>query len=161
MKNVKWLFVGMLFLVVSFVLAGCGGGGGSSSPPPTYSISGTVTGSSVQGVTITLSSGATSLATTTTGTSGTYIFSGVANGTYTVTPSKTGLAFTPLNRSVIVSGSNMTADFAATTASTFNVSGTITISGGGALSGVTVNLTGATPARSPRTQAAFTRLPAW
>ncbi|MDA8422810.1 MAG: hypothetical protein M0Z89_05705, partial [Nitrospiraceae bacterium] len=28
MKNIKWLFVGMLLLVVSFVLAGCGGGGG-------------------------------------------------------------------------------------------------------------------------------------
>ena len=142
MKNVKWLFAGMLFLVVSFVLAGCGGGGGVHRRPRPTSISGTVTGSSVQGVTITLLSGATSLATMTTGTNGTYIFNGVANGTYTVTPSKSGSAFTPLNRSVIVSGSNMTADFIASVATTYSISGTVTVSGA-ALSGVTVNLTGA------------------
>ncbi len=142
MKNVKWLFVGMLFLVVSFVLAGCGGGGGgSSSPPPTYSISGTVTGSSVQGVTITLSSGATSLATITTGTNGTYIFNGMANGTYTVTPSNTGLAFTPLNRSVTVSGSNVASvDFVAVSATTtYSISGTVS---GATQQGVTITLSG-------------------
>ena len=138
MKNVKWLFVGMLLLVVSFVLAGCGGGGGgSSSPAPTYSISGTVTGFSAQGVTITLSSGAT----TTTGANGSYIFSGLANGTYTVAASKPGSAFTPMNQSVTVSGSNITGvDFAAVSAAaTYSISGTVS---GPTQQGVVMTLSG-------------------
>ena len=142
MKNIKWLFVGMLFLVVPFVLAGCGGGGGgSSSPPPTYSISGTVSGFSVQGVTITLLSGATNLATTTTNTSGAYIFNGVANGTYTVTPSKTSSAFNPLNQSVTVSGSNVASvNFTAVSATTtYSISGTVS---GATQQGVTITLSG-------------------
>ena len=144
MKNVKWLFAGMLFLVVSFVLAGCGGGGGSSSPPPTYSIS--AHGDRV------LSARCYDHPVErrhqprhhdNRHQPAPYIFNGVANGTYTVTPSKSGSAFTPLNRSVIVSGSNMTADFIASVATTYSISDVrITVSGA-ALSGVTVNLTGA------------------
>ena len=143
MRNVKWLFVGMLFLVVSFVLAGCGGGGGSSTPAATYTISGAVTsastGTALPGVTMSLTS-SSGTTTTSTAANGTYSFSGLANGTYTVAPAKTGLAFTPLNRSVIVSGSNMTADFTATVAATtYSISGTVS---GATQQGVTITLSG-------------------
>jgi hypothetical protein len=76
----------------------------------TFSISGTVTasgGGAIAGVTMTLS-GAASAATTTDG-SGNYTFSGLANGGYTVTPSPSGYTFSPVNRSVTVSGANVTA----------------------------------------------------
>jgi len=80
--------------------------------PHPFSISGTVTGSVNQGVTITLSG--TASKTITTDTSGNYGFAGLINGIYTVTPSKTGYTFSPLNRSVTinnadVSGQNFTA----------------------------------------------------
>ena len=149
MKGVKWLFAGVLLLGVSFVLTACGGGGSSSPPPPppTYSISGTVTsaptGTALSGVTMSLISSSGTV-TTSTAANGTYSFSGLANGTYTVTPGKPGYAFNPLNQSVTVSGANAASiNFTAqSAAATYTISGTITVSGGGALSGATVNLTG-------------------
>jgi Domain of unknown function (DUF4082)/Bacterial Ig-like domain/Bacterial Ig domain/SdrD B-like domain len=76
----------------------------TASVAPTWSISGSVTGTT--GVTVALSGAAT--ATTTTDTSGAYSFAGLANGTYVVTPSKTGFSFTPANQTVPVSGANVT-----------------------------------------------------
>jgi inhibitor of cysteine peptidase len=105
-----------------------------------YSISGTVTsgGSALSGVTMTLSGGAA--ATTTTDASGNYTFVGLVNGSYTVTPSKTGYTFTPPSKSVTISNANMTAqNFTAT--AVYSISGTVT-SGGSALSGVTMTLSG-------------------
>lgn len=72
----------------------------------TYSISGTITGLGVSGVTVTLSGGAT--ATTVTNSSGAFTFSGLASGTYKVTPSKSGTIFTPSNKSVTIKTSNVT-----------------------------------------------------
>src|SRR5260370_34792304 len=80
---------------------------------PTWSISGTITGTT--GVTVALSGAAT--ATTTTDASGAYSFAGLQNGTYTVTPTKTGFNFTPANQTVPVNGANVTGvTFAATPA---------------------------------------------
>lgn len=39
---------------------------------------------------------------------GNYTFTGLSNGTYTVTPAKAGYSFTPENRSVTISGANVT-----------------------------------------------------
>jgi hypothetical protein len=111
-----------------------------------YSISGTVTagGSALSGVTMTLSG--TASATTTTDASGNYSFTGLVNGSYTVTPSKTGYTFTPTSKSVTISSANVTAqNFAAT--AVYSISGTVT-SGGSALSGVTMALSGAATATS-------------
>jgi len=112
----------------------------------TDSISGTispVTGGS--GATVTLSGAAA--ATTTADGAGNYTFSGLANGAYTVTPSHAGYTFNPTNRSVTVSGVNVTGiNFTATAqvGQTFSISGTISPAAGG--SGATVTLSGAVSA---------------
>src|SRR6202022_4045305 len=67
---------------------------------PTWSISGTITGTT--GVTVALSGAAT--ASTTTDSSGNYSFSGLQNGSYTVTPTKAGFIFSPPNAAVTVNG---------------------------------------------------------
>lgn len=78
---------------------------------PNYSVSGTITagGSPLAGVTV--STGSVSA---TTNGSGVYTLPGLANGTYTVTPTLSGYSFSPANRSVSVSGANVTGqDFVA------------------------------------------------
>ena len=103
--------------------------------PTTYSISGTVSGATASGVTITAGS-----ATATTDASGNYTLSGLSNGTYTVTPSKSGYTFSPASISVTISGANQTGkNFTATAATTYSISGTVS----GATS-VTVSCTGQT-----------------
>ena len=91
--------------VVNAVLTGtCVTGTGSQ----TWSISGTISPVAVgTGVTVSLSGGASTTATT--DASGNYIFSGLMNGTYTATPSKTGYTFIPASQPVTVSGGNQTA----------------------------------------------------
>lgn len=114
-----------------------------TATPATYTISGTITLNSapLQGVTVALTG--TSVPTATTDASGKYSFS-VNNGTYTITPSLTGYTFTPTTLSPTVNDANVTGeDFTAAPAS-HTISGTIT-SGGSALSGVTVALTGTSP----------------
>ena len=79
----------------------------------TFSISGTVTGDSQAGITMTLTGSVSK--TTTTDSSGNYTFSGLSNSTYTVTPSKAGYTFTPPSREVTIAGANETeANFTAT-----------------------------------------------
>ncbi len=77
-----------------------------SSTAQTFSISGTISGAGGASATVRLS-GAGS-ATTTANSSGAFTFTGVTAGTYTVTPSRTGHTYTPTNRSVTVSSSNVT-----------------------------------------------------
>lgn len=75
-------------------------------PPTTWSISGSITPSSAgNGASVSIT-GAGS-ASTTADANGNYTVSGLVNGAYTVTPSKAGFTFTPVNRSVSISGSNM------------------------------------------------------
>ena len=111
-----------------------------SGTAPTYSISGTVSGAVLSGVTIT--SSAAGSPSTTTDAGGNYSFSNVANGSYTLTPSLAGYTFSPSSTVVTVSGANKTdIDFTATAniAPTYSISGTVS---GAVLSGVTITLSG-------------------
>lgn len=74
----------------------------------TYTLSGTITGAEVSGVTITLYYGAGS-ADTTTAADGTYSFT-VTDGTYAVVPSLSGYSFTPGVAVATVDGANASAD---------------------------------------------------
>ncbi|MDB6163954.1 MAG: hypothetical protein JWL98_1386, partial [Xanthomonadaceae bacterium] len=99
--------------IANFKFSDCG------TASTTYAVSGTITsstGSALSGVVV--SNGSTS---TTTTSSGTYSFSSMANGTYTLTPTLSGYTFSPVNRSVTVSGANVTAQNFTGTATTGNV----------------------------------------
>ena len=79
-----------------------GTGGGTTT---TYSVSGTVATSGGAGISgATVSTGSVSA---TTNASGAYTLTGLVNGTYTLTPSLSGYTFSPVNRSVTVSGANV------------------------------------------------------
>jgi len=96
----------------------------TAPPPPTYSISGTVSGAVLSGVTINLTG--TSTGAVTTDGSGNYSFAGLSNGTYTVTPTKTGYTFTPANLSVTVSNANVSGQSLTSVAvPTYSISGAV------------------------------------
>jgi N-acetylneuraminic acid mutarotase/surface antigen len=101
-----------------------------------YTISGTVSGDVVSGVTVTLTgTGSTS---TTTDASGNYSFSGALRGSYTITASKTGYIVSPTSISAVVSNADLTnQNFTAT--AVYNISGTVS---GDVVSGVTITLAG-------------------
>ena len=107
----------------------------------TYTVSGTVSGTVVSGVTVSLSGG--SSATTTTDASGNFSFSNVVSGTYTVTPSLTGYSFTPVNRTISVAGANVTGVNFTSTIQALNISGVISGTGG---NGTIVTLSGSSAA---------------
>jgi protocatechuate 3,4-dioxygenase beta subunit len=138
----------------------------------TYTISGTVTdatGKALSGATVTLTGAtagtsaaissksasgnlpiimaSTGSSTTTTDASGQYTFAGLASGTYSISVSLSGYSFSPSSSTVTVSNSNITGqNFTGTaTPSTHSISGKVTASttSTGALSGVTVILSGA------------------
>jgi Carboxypeptidase regulatory-like domain len=78
---------------------------------PTYSVSGTVAGAVIGGVTVTISGGAA--ATTTTDATGAYSFHGLYDGSYMLVPSIAGHAFAPAARAFAISGADATGqDFA-------------------------------------------------
>lgn len=86
--------------IADFKFPACG------AAPTTYSVSGTVTTSTGAGINgVNVSNGTASVTTTSTGA---YTFTGMANGTYTLTPSLSGYTFSPVTRSVTVSGANVT-----------------------------------------------------
>ena len=146
------IFRKIIFFSIIALLTGCGGGGGGESPAPgpggelTYVLSGTITVSSggvLAGVTLTLSG--TSSGTATTDASGKYTFTGRTNGAYTITPTLVGYTFTDASKAVTINSSDVTgADFIATAniIPTYSISGTITKSSSGTLSGVTMTLSG-------------------
>lgn len=81
---------------------------------PTYSVSGTVSGAILSGVTVSLSGEAG--ATTTTDITGAYSFTGLGNGSYMVIPSFAGYAFDPASRAFRVNDANVIGqDFTAQT----------------------------------------------
>ena len=95
---------------------------------PTYTLSGTVTGPYVAGVTITMSGAGT--ATTTTNASGAYSFANLPAGTYILTPTLAGYAYILAAPSVVITNANKTQVFAASSAiASSSVSGTITYAG--------------------------------
>jgi hypothetical protein len=103
----------------------------------TYSISGTITGDVVEGVTVTLSGDDSDSVVT--GPSGAYSFSGLADGSYTVTPSLAGYGFTPAATNVTVSGADQTGQDFVSALLVYDISGAIT---GDEVEGVTVTLSG-------------------
>ena len=105
----------------------------------TYSISGTVTvnGAPLSGVSMALTGPVSKTVNTDSG--GNYYFTTLGNGNYTITPSKSGYVLSPSNRSVTVSGANVTSQNF--TAATYSISGTVTVNGV-PLSGVSMALTG-------------------
>ena len=134
----------VLSIITFFVGCSGGGGGGTATPKFTlFSISGTVSGSVSSGVTMILKG--TNITATVTDSSGNYTFTGLANGSYTVIPSLLGYVFNSVSEAVTINGANITPiNFTATTSTnpTYNISGKVTFSVGGALPGVTVTLSG-------------------
>ncbi len=111
---------------------------------PAFALSGNISGTGGVSTTVNLSGGRT--ASTTTDASGNYTFTGLLNGSYTVTPVRALYTFTPSNRSVSVNGSDVTGvNFTSTTVPTFNLSGTISGTGG---NGAAVALTGTSTANT-------------
>lgn len=103
-------------------LMACGRAPAAPEPTPTRSITGTVTGSVAQGVSIALRGPAS--ATVTTDSSGRFVFEGLASGNYVVTPSLPGYAFSPENRPVVLADADLRGeDFSAARAS--RIAGTI------------------------------------
>jgi len=106
-----------------------------------YSISGkvlTASGLPVSGVTVTMGGDGSAVALTS--STGKYIFSGLGNGTYTVTPAKTGYTFSPVSKTVSISGADKTGkNF---TAITYAITGRVKTPSGSPMSNVIVSLTG-------------------
>jgi hypothetical protein len=75
-------------------------------PQPTYAVSGVISGSVDAGVNLALVGSNTY--NTTSGAGGIFNFTGVVDGTYTLTPTISGHYFTPINRTVTVSGADVT-----------------------------------------------------
>src|SRR5262249_34101607 len=114
---------------------------GSAPPPPgSGTIAGKVTnistGGAVSGATVSFSGGS---ATTT--TTGNYTLSGVAAGTYNVTAARTGYLSRTL-QTTVTSGGTSTLNFQLATAGI--LAGKVTKSGGAAIAGATVKITGGT-----------------
>jgi len=107
----------------------------------TYTLSGTISGSGGNGAAVTLTQGATTVATVAANSSGVYTFGGLASGSYTVTPSLTGFTLSPASQAVIVSNANVAGVNFSTV--TYTLSGTISGSAG---NGATLTLGGAASA---------------
>jgi uncharacterized repeat protein (TIGR01451 family) len=115
--------------------------------PTSYTISGRISdagNNSLAGVTLTLTGTASSVtsANTTTDAGGNYSFNVPAGGNYTVAPARPDYTFNPASRTFNALSANKTGEnFTGTLA--YTISGTVNALGGGALSGVTVSLSGA------------------
>ena len=128
-------------------------------PPKTYKVSGTILlsgGGGLRGVTV--SAPEASGITATTDTSGNYSLSGLANGTYTITPTLAGYAFTPVTKSATVNGADVTGVTFYARAG-YSISGTITLSSGTGLPGVSVNTFGASATTNADGQYSLDGLP--
>jgi hypothetical protein len=112
-EYVHFLACALLGAVAALAFAGCGGGGGggpASAPAggggsTTYSITGSVTGSVVQGISISL--GGPTSASTSTDASGHYAFSGLVSGTYSVIPNLIRASFSPATQTVSINGASV------------------------------------------------------
>ena len=99
MKN--RFFVGLIVFLTLFIIA-CG----SSSDTTIYYISGTVSGATLERVTINLTGAAT--LSTTTDANGYFSFTGGENGAFTLTPVKAGYTFNPASLEIVISGASVT-----------------------------------------------------
>lgn len=138
---------------ISITNATTGRSGINFTPTTSYTISGAITGTAVQGVTVQLYGAGVAPISTVTDANGYYSFSGLANGSYTVIPTLSGYTFAPVNKVVNLLGVNNAGNgFVATTGSVVttnaSVSGTIA---GAIKQGVTVLLYNATTGASSST----------
>ena len=139
MNRLKLLAVAMLLALP--IISACGDD--VPPPPPTGSIDGLVSieGQGQDGVSVTLSSGAT--VTTTNG--GMFRFSGVEAGAYTVTisnyPDDASFNQTSSSATIATDGENVTVNFPGTWIRTSAIMGAVTVENEG-LGGVTVKLSG-------------------
>jgi uncharacterized repeat protein (TIGR01451 family) len=121
-----------------------------SAVPTNYNISGRVAdagNNSIAGVSMTLTGTAstTTTASTNTDANGNYSFNVPAGGNYIIAPTKQDYTFNPASKTFNALSANKTGEnFTGTLA--YTISGTVNALGGGALSGVTVALSGATTA---------------
>ncbi len=140
MNRFQKLMAGTLMLL-PIMMAACGED--IAPPPPTGSIAGQVMIESqgADGVSVTLSSGATA----TTAGGGSYRFDNIEPGTYTVSiagfPAEASFDATSMSVTVGTTGGTATANFSGTYIRTASVRGSVTVEGTG-LAGVTVSLSG-------------------
>jgi len=73
------------------------------APPDTHTISGTISGDVVNGITVAVDNVHSAI----TNLGGAYAISGLANGSYTATPTLAGYTFTPANTNVIVADADI------------------------------------------------------
>lgn len=140
---VRFKKIQLVFMAIAvFACTGCNGEPAKFNPKvdSMRSISGTVSGASVFGVSIALTGNA--VRTVVTDSVGAYSISGVTDGSYTVTPTQAGYIFTPSSLSVPLAGADIAnTDFAAVKA--YEVSGQVI---GAIQQGVSMTLTGVTNA---------------
>ena len=91
------------------------------------SLSGTVTGPWVSGVTISLTGTAT--ATTTTAANGTYSFANLAAGTYTITPTLAGYNYTPTPPTIAINSNTVQNFVEVPVVASYSISGTVSYAG--------------------------------
>lgn len=106
-----------------------------------YTISGRIANSAGNGIVNQAVTRSGSSTPATTNSAGYYSFFGVVDGTYTVTPTAGAYGFTPLSRTVTVSGASVSGQNF-TGATGYTVSGRIATSSGAGIGGVTVTRTG-------------------
>ena len=103
----KKLFSVFMLVILAFI-AGCLTSNDDGESKEVWQIYGYVNnsrGTPINDVTLTLTKGDKTIATTTSGAYGYYVFNDIPNGTYTVVPSKNGYKFTPSEvRNVVVRG---------------------------------------------------------
>lgn len=119
-----------------------GSNGSKGAGQQIYGISGTLSpAAGGAGASVTLSGGSSASATA--NGSGAYSFTGLANGSYVITPGHAGYSFSPATQAVNINNGSATGiNFAVSPSGpTFNISGTISPTTGGA--GATVTVSGA------------------
>lgn len=105
----KWFMISHFFsvgLVIFLMLFIMTCGSSDDTEHAIYYISGTVSGATLEGVTINMTGAAT--LSTTTDAGGNFSFTGGENGTFTLTPVKAGYTFNPVSLVVVVSGASVT-----------------------------------------------------
>ncbi|HET8542086.1 MAG TPA: carboxypeptidase regulatory-like domain-containing protein [Anaeromyxobacter sp.] len=110
-----------------------------------YTISGTITGPVVAGVSIALAGGGVVKPAAVSTDTGAYAFAGIPNGTYTLTPTFGAVAFQPPSAVVAVSDASALQDFTSLSGAV-GIAGTVRDAMGVPLAGMTVRLSGASAA---------------
>src|SRR6185312_9095064 len=115
------------------------------TPSQSFSLSGSISPSSVgAGATVTLTGA--SNASTTADPSGNFTITGLANGSYTVTPTKIGASFSPVSQPITINGANVSGTNFTATVQSFTISGSLGTNGANATVAVSGAATASTTA---------------